>query len=126
MAAVFVILGAGAGTSARFLVSRSGRLTRPGPGGLPMPTLLVNLLGSFLLGVIVGIATTPVTGATYMVALAGTGFCGAFTTMSTFSVEVLQLLHTRRWAAAAGYLVVSIVGGVGLAFAGAHGVTHLL
>lgn len=126
MAAVFVMLGASAGTSARFLVSRSERLTRPGLLGVPVPTLLVNLLGSLLLGIVVGLATTAVTGATYMVALAGTGFCGAFTTMSTFSVEVLQLVHRRQWAGAAVYLTVSIVVGVALVFLGAHGITRLV
>ena len=126
LAAGFVILGASAGAAARLLISRS--LTREGTLGerFPVGTLLVNLTGSFILGVLIGLATTPVVGVVYMLALGGTGFCGALTTMSTFSLEVVALLREKRWLAAGGYLVVSVTGGVLLFLLGSRGVTLLV
>jgi CrcB protein len=50
--------------------------------------------------------------------LGGTGFCGAFTTASTFAWEVVALAETGRWRRATAYVVVSLVMGVGLAAAG--------
>lgn len=57
--------------------------------GLPLPTLLVNLGGSFVLGLLLGLGPGRVGAGTR--ALVGTGFCGSFTTMSTFAVETLDL-----------------------------------
>lgn len=51
--------------------------------------------------------------------LLAAGFCGALSTWSTFSYELLTLTSARRLAVAAGYLVLSVGGGVGLSFAGA-------
>lgn len=126
LSAAFVILGASAGAACRLVVNRS--LTREGTPGerLPVATLTVNLVGSFILGVLIGLATTPVVGVQYMLALAGTGFCGALTTMSTFSLEVVTLLRERRWVTAAGYLTVSVIGGVLAILLGSRGVTLLL
>lgn len=126
LTAAFVILGASAGAAARLLVSRW--LTREGTVGerFPVATLLVNLTGSFVLGVLIGLASTPVVGAVYMLALAGTGFCGALTTMSTFSLETVALLRERRWVTAGLYLAVSVTGGVLAILLGSRGVTQLL
>ena len=79
MTAVLVALGAAAGAPARLLVSRRW----PGPRG----TLVVNVLGSLLLGLLAGRAP-----AAY--ALLGVGFCGAFTTFSTFALEARE---TAGW-----------------------------
>lgn len=126
LSAAFVVLGASAGTACRLLVNRS--LSREGTVGarFPVATLLVNLTGSFILGVLIGLASTPVVGAGHMLALAGTGFCGALTTMSTFSLELVTLLRERRWALAGGYLTVSVTGGVLAVLLGARGVRLLL
>ena len=75
MTALLVALGAAAGAPARLLVDR--RL------GSERATLLVNSLGSLLLGVVAA-AGEPV------VALVGTGFCGAFTTFSTYALVVVE------------------------------------
>ncbi len=81
-----------------------------------LDTLLVNALGSFLLGVVLG---TEATG--WMVALLGIGFCGAFTTFSTFAFETVRLLETgqRRTAVANGLgnlvsAVLAVVLGMGI------------
>lgn len=79
MNALLVVLGAAVGAPARLLVERA-------VGGL-RGTLAVNVLGSALLGGLVH--TSPSTAA-----LLGTGFCGAFTTYSTFALESAR---TRSW-----------------------------
>ena len=87
MTALLVALGAAVGAPLRFLVG----LVLPGPRG----TLLVNVAGSALLGLVV--TATPDTAA-----LVGVGFCGALTTFSTFAVEATE---RRSWR----YVVLSVV-----------------
>lgn len=102
-----VALGAVVGAPARFLVD--ALLARALGRGVPWGTLLVNLVGSGLLGLLVGAA---VSGST--LALLGTGFCGALTTASTFAWELVELPRRR----AVAYAVVSLAGGVLLAYGG--------
>ena len=77
-----VAVGGAAGAAARFAVTLWLAHRLGGP--LPWGTLAVNVLGSFVLGVVVGFAPSP-----SVRALLGTGFCGGFTTFSTFAVETL-------------------------------------
>lgn len=76
MTALLVVVGAAVGAPARLLVSRAVAGERG--------TLVVNVVGSLLLGLFTGLSP-----AAY--ALLGIGFCGAFTTFSTFAVEVVTL-----------------------------------
>jgi CrcB protein len=99
--AVAVGLGGVVGAVARYLVGL--RVERA-----PLHTVLVNCLGSFLLGVLVA---APVDGTALLVA--GTGFCGAFTTFSTAAVETVELaVEGRRRALLA---VAGMLGGALLA-----------
>ena len=86
MTPLWVALGAAVGAPLRFLVAR--RL----PG--LRATLLVNVVGSAVLGALVHASPSAA-------ALVGTGFCGALTTFSTFAVEAAQ---TRSWR----YVVVTV------------------
>ncbi len=70
-------------------------------------TLAVNVLGSFLLGVFV---TVPLDDSLLLVF--GTGFCGAFTTFSTFAFETVRLAETGETRRAAGNAVVHLLGAV--------------
>jgi CrcB protein len=99
--ALLVVIGAAVGAPARLLVSR----VVAGPRG----TLVVNVLGSLLLGLLAGLSAPAY-------ALVGIGFCGAFTTYSTFAVETVTMPARRG----AGYAVASVVlcclaGAIGLA-----------
>ena len=108
MTPLLVVLGAAVGAPLRLLAIR---LAGPSP---ERGTLAVNVLGSAVLGVLLGLADVPAA----VVVLVGTGFCGALTTFSTFGADVVRLLEERVLARAAGYLLASLVLGLGAAAAG--------
>ena len=83
------------------------------PDGFPWGTLTVNLLGSLLLGVIVGMSLSPEMGLLF-----GTGIMGAFTTMSAYSVDLLELLENSEYGPAAAYLLMTILGCPLIAYGG--------
>jgi len=84
-------------------------------------TLAVNVVGSFLLGALV---TAPIADSVLLVF--GTGFCGAFTTFSTFAFETVRLVETgesRRAAINAAVNLVGALGAVGLGWLVVDGLT---
>jgi fluoride exporter len=103
----------GVGAIGRFLLDGgvAGRLGRDFPYG----TLAVNLVGSFLLGVLVGAALGGDTDR-----LLGTGLVGAFTTFSTWALESHRLGEDGALARGVANFVVSLVLGVTFAWAGRH------
>jgi CrcB protein len=108
--ALWVVLGACAGAPARYLVdvTLQGRSRRTFPWGI----LTVNVVGAFLLGLLVGLDV----GENVMAAL-GTGFCGAFTTYSAFAYETTRLAGDGARTVA----VVNVVATLGLGLAAAVG-----
>lgn len=111
---LLVALGAALGAPARYLTDRAlARRFGAGPWG----TLAVNVVGSFVLGLVVGWSRSRGLDARWT-ALLGTGFCGALTTYSTLSAEVLALAERRRPVAAALDLVGSVALGLLAAAAG--------
>jgi CrcB protein len=111
---VLIALGGFFGAPARALLDRAvSARTRT---SFPVGTLVVNCSGSFLLGVLTGLGLhhqLPFG----ISALAATGFCGAFTTFSTFSFETLRLLEDAAYPRAVLYVALSFA--VGLAAGGA-------
>jgi CrcB protein len=95
MTALLVALGGAVGAALRFAIA--GRYD--GPRGFPWGTLVVNVAGSGLLGVLSAMALSG-----HATALLGTGFCGGFTTYSAFAVQT-RGLGPRRGTA---YAVVTI------------------
>lgn len=67
----------------------------------PLTILLVNAGGSFVIGVLYGVASSRAAMSHHMMLLLQTGFCGGFTTFSTFSLDNLKLIESGRYAAAA-------------------------
>ncbi len=97
-------IGGAAGTCARYSITLWI--------GAPLATLLVNVSGAFVLGaaaVIIRERLPPEYGYWYL--LIGTGFCGGYTTFSTFEYETLQMVQNGRALAAIGYVLGSVLAG---------------
>lgn len=97
-------LGGAAGSIARYLLSYSifaGHTLC----GFPTGTFVVNAAGSLLIGVLTG----AVTDVSFVTRLLTIGFCGGFTTFSTFSADTVRLLRDGQYAPAALYIVLSVV-----------------
>lgn len=98
-----VALGGALGAPLRFVTDRRVQGRTFGAAeqtAWPLGTLAVNVLGGLLLGLVAGASRYGTLGDVPAAAL-GTGFCGALTTFSTVSVEVVRLAEADRWAGAA-------------------------
>ena len=104
---LWICLGGAAGTGARYLVTLWA--LRIAGLGFPWGTLAVNLVGSFLLGVIMQVAlTTGLIGPTLRLGLT-TGVMGGFTTYSTFNYETLVYLQRSEWLLAFANLAATVL-----------------
>ena len=109
---IAVALGGAIGALLRFYVSET-----VSSEGFPWATLTVNLVGSLLLGVMTAAVAASTLSETQALLL-GTGILGAFTTLSTFSVETATLYDEEQWSALLGYIASSALGGPLLALVG--------
>lgn len=110
MTAVLVFLGAAVGAPLRYLTDR---LVQSRHDSLfPWGTFSANLAGCLILGALTG-AGTALPGP--VLALVGTGFCGALTTYSTFSYETLRLTKQKAHFYAAMNMITSVITGLGAA-----------
>jgi CrcB protein len=108
-------LGGALGSLARWGLG----LALPHPAGAwPTATLVVNLSGCLLLGLLAAALFARHPRSTWLRPLLGTGVLGGWTTFSTFAVDAVQLADAGRGAAAVGYVLASVVGGVLAAAAG--------
>ncbi len=111
LAYIWVALGGAAGSVARFWLN--GVVSERYGATFPWGTMAVNVLGSFVIGVL-GAMTLPegrmssearaVTTQLLMI-----GICGGFTTFSSFSLQTLNLLRDREWLYAGGNILLSVV-----------------
>jgi fluoride exporter len=115
MSWVLVFVGGVVGAPCRFFVDRL--ITRRSSSPVPVGTIAVNIAGSVLLGLTARLVGTEHRTALLFAAV-GTGFCGAFTTFSTFMWETLALLEDGLLWAAAVNVTASLVLGIGAAAAG--------
>ena len=109
-----VAVGGVAGASLRWAV-----FTGTSAGAFPWPVLVVNVVGSLLLGVVLAEEWSHPTARLLLHDGIGIGFCGGLTTFSTFSVEVAQLARDGDVATASTYAVLSVVGAIAAVALGA-------
>ena len=81
----------------------------------PFGTLISNIVGCLVIGFIAGIGATTQVLSTEMRLLLATGFCGGFTTMSSFVYELGQFVQDKEYFYASSYFVATLAG-AGLAF----------
>lgn len=84
-------------------------------GRFPTSTLMVNLSGSFVLGALLVILTERRAPSRYARAFLAVGVIGAFTTFSSFAVQIIQLAQDHHLATSAAFLAASVVGGLAAA-----------
>jgi CrcB protein len=115
MAYVLAALGGALGALARWALATA----LPGsPGGWPWATLLVNLTGCLLFGVLLAALTARFPDSSWPRPFLAVGVLGGYTTYSTFAVEVAGLARAGDTGLAAGYVLASVVGGVAAVAAG--------
>ncbi len=104
MGFLYVALGGALGAAGRYAVSLI-----PLKSTFPFLTLLTNLVGAVLIGLIAGLFTGRETAGQNTLLFWKTGVCGGFTTFSTFSLETLGLLEKGSWFLGILYAVLSVI-----------------
>ncbi len=115
--ALLVFVGGGFGSVARFLL---GKALNNSSSGIPYGTFLANILGSLLIGLILGLAVKHEALTQNHTLLLATGFCGGFTTFSTFAYENHVLLKAGDFTSFAVYTISSFVVGFLAVFLGMY------
>ena len=112
---LLVALGGGVGACLRYLI---GLIPLKEPFTFPVKTLLINLLGCFVIGLIAALVVKNSSISPKTVLFIKTGLCGGFTTFSTFALETETLIKTGHMGIALLYVALSVIVGVELVFAG--------
>ncbi|GAA2312099.1 fluoride efflux transporter CrcB [Actinomadura sp. NPDC048955] len=111
MTIVLIVLGAALGAPLRYLTDRAVQARHDSV--FPWGTFTVNVSGSFILGLLAALPAHE-----GVMAFAGTGFCGALSTYSTFGYETLRLAEDGTRFYAVANAAASIVAGLGAAYCG--------
>lgn len=114
---LFVFIGGGFGSVLRYVI---GKWLNNPLNGIPYGTFTANLLGSLLIGIILGYAAKNETFTQNHILLLATGFCGGFTTFSTFAYENQVFLKSGDFTSFAFYTIASFVLGFLAVFAGIY------
>jgi CrcB protein len=114
---LLVFIGGGFGSGLRYLI---GKYLNSSLGGFPIGTFTVNIIGSLLIGLILGYAAKENSLSQNQVLLLATGFCGGFTTFSAFAHENFQMLKTGDIMQFSVYTIGSIVVGLIAVFIGIY------
>ena len=102
---LLVFVGGGFGSALRYVI---GKHLNHFESGFPYGTLIVNVLGSLLIGIILGLAVKNQTVSQNQMLLLASGFCGGFTTFSTFAYENQIFLKSGDMGSFAIYTVASV------------------
>lgn len=101
-----VFIGGGLGSLARYALG----LIFPYREGFPTATFFANLAAAFVLGLTIGWISKMDAGSSNQIKwFLATGFCGGFSTFSTFSLETLQLIKQQQWNMVCIYVSMSVV-----------------
>lgn len=103
---VLIFLGGGLGSAVRYYLGKA--VQQALVGSFPWGTLAVNVAASFVLGGFVGAELSRSLAPTYRL-LVAVGFCGGFSTFSTFSNDTLGLLQANRWLEAVLNVALNVV-----------------
>lgn len=112
---VLVFIGGGFGSVLRFII---GKWLNSNQSGIPYGTFLANILGSLLIGFILGYALKNNSLNQNQTLLLATGFCGGFTTFSTFAYENHLFLKSGDFTSFAVYTIASFIIGFLAVFLG--------
>jgi CrcB protein len=104
---LLVAIGGAVGSVARYWTT--GIVTRLLGAGFPWGTLLINIVGSLVIGTVAAVPTGGLGLSDPVRLLIMTGVCGGFTTFSAFSLQTLELMEMGRHAVAFGYVLSSVV-----------------
>lgn len=114
---LLVFIGGGFGSVLRYLI---GKYLNNVENGIPYGTFAANILGSLLIGIILGLAAKNNTLSQNQTLLLATGFCGGFTTFSTFAYENHVFLKSGDFMSFAMYTIASFVLGFLAVFLGMY------
>jgi len=103
-------VGGALGALARWGVGEA--LPSSSAGAWPVATLLVNLTGCLLIGVLMAVLAVRPPARPWLRPFLATGLLGGWTTYSTFAVDVVRLAEAGAWGVAGGYVLASMAGGV--------------
>src|SRR3954454_11619303 len=106
MILILIAVGGAAGSIVRYLLGRA--VQGMSPSGFPIGTMIVNISGCFLIGVLLRQFLNMQISAELR-ALLVVGFCGGFTTFSTFSAETVGLIEGGEYGRAATYVILSVI-----------------
>lgn len=114
---LLVFIGGGFGSALRFLL---GKWLNNSENGIPYGTFAANIIGSLLIGIILGLAAKNDSISESQTILLATGFCGGFTTFSTFAYENHVFLKSGDFTSFAIYTIVSFSIGFLAVFGGMY------
>ena len=103
-------IGSFTGGALRYLISTW--MKNISTQGFPLGTLMVNLLGCFVIGLLYAIFGRYSSTSHPWCLLLTTGLCGGFTTFSTFANESLQMLQNGHWGSFLAYVSISVIAGI--------------
>ena len=112
-----VFLGGGTGSMLRFAI---GKWLNSAESGIPYGTFAANIIGSLLIGIVLGLAAKNESLSTHQTLLLASGFCGGFTTFSTFAYEAHVFLKDGNFVHFSLYTIASFVLGFLAVFLGMH------
>ena len=113
---LIVGLGSATGGMARFLIGKW--IYSLYPQTFPLPTLLINILGCFIIGLLYGVSIKTGALSAEMRLLLTTGLCGGFTTFSAFAYENILLMKNGEYTMVLVYITASVVLGIVATFLG--------